>query len=105
MTNIPLPPKDVALLPVRNEPYDPNDWPTNTPPQEVDPQRTRIVDQLRAQQQKSPYLSTNPLLTPQAPAGYASPYLNVTQEIQKSTTGGSPLETQRMQDAMNNYYI
>jgi hypothetical protein len=38
MTNIPLPPKDVALLPVRNEPYDPNDWPTNTPPQEVDPQ-------------------------------------------------------------------
>lgn len=38
MTGVPLPPKDVSLLPVRDEPYNPNDWPTNSPPQTVDPQ-------------------------------------------------------------------
>lgn len=30
MTQPPLPPKDIALIPVRDEPYDPNDFPDNT---------------------------------------------------------------------------
>jgi len=35
----PLPPKDVSLLPVREEPYDPNDFPDNTPVlSQIDPQ-------------------------------------------------------------------
>jgi len=35
----PLPPKDVALIPVREEPYDPNDFPDNTPVlSQIDPQ-------------------------------------------------------------------
>lgn len=31
------PEKDVALIPPREEPYNPNDFPTNLPPQTVDP--------------------------------------------------------------------
>ena len=39
MTQVPLPPKDVALIPVREEPYDPNDYPDNTPVlSQIDPQ-------------------------------------------------------------------
>jgi hypothetical protein len=38
MTNVPLPPKDTALLPNREAPYNPNDWPLNAPSQTVDPQ-------------------------------------------------------------------
>ena len=39
MTQVPLPPKDVALIPVREEPYDPNDFPDNTPVlSQIDPQ-------------------------------------------------------------------
>jgi hypothetical protein len=38
MTDVPLPPKDTALLPVREAPYNPNDWPLNAPSQTVDPQ-------------------------------------------------------------------
>jgi hypothetical protein len=35
----PLPPKDISLLPVREEPYDPNDFPDNTPVlSQIDPQ-------------------------------------------------------------------
>lgn len=30
MSPEPLPPKDIALIPVRDEPYDPNDFPDNT---------------------------------------------------------------------------
>jgi hypothetical protein len=39
LTQVPLPPKDVALIPVREEPYDPNDFPDNTPVlSQIDPQ-------------------------------------------------------------------
>lgn len=39
MSPQPLPPKDVSLLPVREEPYDPNDFPDNTPVlSQIDPQ-------------------------------------------------------------------
>ena len=39
MSPEPLPPKDVALIPVREEPYDPNDFPDNTPVlSQIDPQ-------------------------------------------------------------------
>jgi hypothetical protein len=35
----PLPPKDIALIPVREEPYDPNDFPDDTPVlSQIDPQ-------------------------------------------------------------------
>jgi hypothetical protein len=38
MTDVPLPPKDTALLPNREAPYNPNDWPLNGPSQTIDPQ-------------------------------------------------------------------
>ena len=39
MSPEPLPPKDISLLPVREEPYDPNDFPDNTPVlSQIDPQ-------------------------------------------------------------------
>jgi len=34
---LPYPEKDVALLPTRDEPYNPSDWGPSGPPQEVDP--------------------------------------------------------------------